>query len=217
MNRKHKTLKWGIALVSSMLTLNLSAQSSLIDYQSDKVDLGMGVEQSQMLTTASVEVVSGDELQKTAAISLKEALYGKLLGLTVLRPGGTVSDYSSGAVFNIRGQQTTTENGVLVLVDGIERSIEYLTVDEVESVTVLKDAAAVALLGYQGVNGAILVKTKRGVEGRQISVSYDHKFTFNPKVANFVDAPTYANALNQARVNDGLAPMYNDYELQAFC
>lgn len=51
MNRKHKTLKWGIALVSSMLTLNLSAQSSLIDYQSDKVDLGMGVEQSQMLTT----------------------------------------------------------------------------------------------------------------------------------------------------------------------
>ena len=59
MNRKHKTLKWGIALVSSMLTLNLSAQSSLIDYQSDKVDLGMGVEQSQMLTTASVEVVSG--------------------------------------------------------------------------------------------------------------------------------------------------------------
>ena len=216
MNRKHKTLKWGIALVSSMLTLNLSAQSSLIDYQSDKVDLGMGVEQSQMLTTASVEVVSGDELQKTAAISLKEALYGKLLGLTVLRPGGTVSDYSSGAVFNIRGQQTTTENGVLVLVDGIERSIEYLTVDEVESVTVLKDAAAVALLGYQGVNGAILVKTKRGVEGRQISVSYDHKFTFNPKVANFVDAPTYANALNQARVNDGLAPMYNDYELQAF-
>ena len=87
MNRKHKTLKWGIALVSSMLTLNLSAQSSLIDYQSDKVDLGMGVEQSQMLTTASVEVVSGDELQKTAAISLKEALYGKLLGLTV-----TVSD-----------------------------------------------------------------------------------------------------------------------------
>ena len=66
MNRKHKTLKWGIALVSSMLTLNLSAQSSLIDYQSDKVDLGMGVEQSQMLTTASVEVVSGDELQKTA-------------------------------------------------------------------------------------------------------------------------------------------------------
>lgn len=216
MNRKHKTLKWGIALVSSMLTLNLSAQSSLIDYQSDKVDLGMGVEQSQMLTTASVEVVSGDELQKTAAISLKEALYGKLLGLTVLRPGGTVSDYSSGAVFNIRGQQTTTENGVLVLVDGIERSIEYLTIDEVESVTVLKDAAAVALLGYQGVNGAILVKTKRGVEGRQISVSYDHKFTFNPKVANFVDAPTYANALNQACVNDGLAPMYNDYELQAF-
>ena len=48
MNRKHKTLKWGIALVSSMLTLNLSAQSSLIDYQSDKVDLGLGVAESDV-------------------------------------------------------------------------------------------------------------------------------------------------------------------------
>ena len=75
----------------------------------------MGVEQSQMLTTASVEVVSGDELQKTAAISLKEALYGKLLGLTVLRPGGTVSDYSSGAVFNIRGQQIYVGEYVLLV------------------------------------------------------------------------------------------------------
>ena len=64
MNRKHKTLKWGIALVSSVLTLNLSAQSSLIDYQSDKVDLGMGVEQSQMLTTASVEAVSAMSCKK---------------------------------------------------------------------------------------------------------------------------------------------------------
>ena len=80
MNRKHKTLKWGIALVSSMLTLNLSAQSSLIDYQSDKVDLGMGVEQSQMLTTASVEVVSGDELQKNGRYFFERGSLWKIVG-----------------------------------------------------------------------------------------------------------------------------------------
>lgn len=217
MNRKHKTLKLSIALVSSILSLNMSAQSSLIDYKSDKVDLGMGIEQSQLLTTAAVEVVSGEELQKTAAISLKEALYGKLLGLNVYKPGGTPVTYGSGATFNIRGQQSTSENNVLILVDGIERSIEYMTVDEVESVTVLKDAAAVSLLGYQGINGAILVKTKRGeIEGREISVSYDHKFTFNPKVAEFVDAATYAQAINKGRANDGLSPIYNAYELDAF-
>ena len=80
-------------------------------------------------------------MQKQPLLLERGSLW-KIVGLTA---SGTVSDYSSGAVFNIRGQQTTTENGVLVLVDGIERSIEYLTVDEVESVTVLKDAAAVAL------------------------------------------------------------------------
>lgn len=217
MNRKHKTLKLSIALVSSILSLNMSAQSSLVDYKSDKVDLGMGIEQSRLLTTAAVEVVSGEELQKTAAISLKEALYGKLLGLNVYKPGGTPVTYGSGATFNVRGQQSTSENNVLILVDGIERSIEYMTVDEVESVTVLKDAAAVSLLGYQGVNGAVLVKTKRGeIEGREISVSYDHKFTFNPKVAEFVDAATYAQAINKGRANDGLSPIYNAYELDAF-
>ena len=101
-------------------------------------------------------------MKKTAAITLKEALSGKLLGLTALNKRGFAGDYGDGATMNIRGVQSTSENGVLILVDGIERSIDYLTLDEVESVTVLKDAAAVALYGYEGVNGAVLVKTKRG-------------------------------------------------------
>ena len=157
------------------------------------------------------------ELKKTAAITLKDALYGKLLGLTALKKGGFSGDYGYGATMNIRGVQSTSENGVLILVDGIERSIDYLTLDEVESVTVLKDAAAVALYGYEGVNGALLVKTKRGTANQnKVSVSYDHKFTFDLKVTNFVDAYTYARAINQARNYDGLSPMYNDYELNAF-
>lgn len=217
MKRKNKILKLSLIAIFTTLASNIYAQSTLIDYKADKVDLGMGIEQSKLLTTAATQVISSDELQKTAAISLKEALYGKLLGLTVLNPGGFAGTYGAGATFNIRGKQTTSENNVLILVDGIERSIEYMTIDEVESVTVLKDAAAVALLGYQGTNGAILVKTKRGTtNGHQISVSYDHKFTFNPSIADFVDAHTYGQAANKARTNDGLSPMYNDYELNAF-
>ncbi len=217
MNEKHKFLKQGLAVVLMTSALNMYSQSSLIDYKNGTVDLGLGIEQSQLLTTAAVQVISGEELQKTAAISLKEALYGKLLGLTVLKPGGDPTTYGSGVTFNIRGVQSTSESGVLILVDGIERSIEYLSVSEVESVSVLRDAAAVALLGYQGTNGAILIKTKRGIStGHEVSVSYDHKFTFNPRVADFVDGYTYAKALNAARMNDGLSPAYNDYELNAF-
>ena len=217
MKRHHKILKLSLAAVCATVTLNMNAQSSLVDYKNGKVDLGMGIEQSQLLSTAATQTISGEELEKTAAISLKDALYGKLLGLTALKQGGFSGSDGYGATLNVRGNQTTSENNLLILVDGIERSIDYITVAEVESVTVLKDAAAVALFGYQGTNGAILVKTKRGITtGNKISVSYDHKFTFNPKVADFVDGYTYANAINKARANDGLSPMYNDYELNAF-
>ena len=207
-----------LVALCALVTFDANAQSSLVDYKEGKVDLGMGIEQNKLLSTAATETISGEELQKTAAISLKDALYGRLLGLTALKNGGFSGENGYGATMNIRGTQTTTENNLLILVDGIERSIDYMTLDEVESVTILKDAAATALYGYQGVNGAILVKTKRGTnDGKHhVSVSYDHKFTFNPKVADFVDAYTYANAINKARANDGLTPMYNAYELNAF-
>ena len=209
---KLSIVAFGIAIMPS-----LQAQDSLLDYETGTVDLGLGIKQSQLLTTASTYTVSGEELKKTAALTLKDALYGKLLGLTTLKKGGFSGDYAYGATMNIRGIQSTGENGVLVLVDGIERSIEYITLDEVESVTVLKDAAAVALYGYEGVNGALLVKTKRGTANQNtVSASYEHKFTFAPKIAEFVDAYTYARAINQARAYDGLSAMYNDYELNAY-
>lgn len=213
-NRIKIRIGWTAACV--MIVLNIHAQSALIDYDR-QIDLGLGISQSQLLSTAATQTITGEELQKTAAISLKDALYGRLLGLTALKNGGFSGDYGYGANMNIRGTQTTSENNMLILVDGIKRGIDYMTVEEVESVTVLRDAASVALLGYEGVNGAILVKTKRGRSDKQVlRVSYDHKFTFNPKVADFVDAYTYANAMNKARANDGLSPMYNAYELKAF-
>lgn len=215
---KRLTIKMSLTALCAAATLNINAQSTLTDYKKGKVDLGMGVERDLLMSTAATETISKEELQKTAAVSLKDALYGRLLGLTALKNGGFVGEYGYGANMSIRGNQTTTENNLLILVDGIERSIDYMTLDEVESVTILKDAAATALYGYQGANGAILVKTKRGTnDGKHhVSVSYDHKFTFNPSVADFVDAYTYANAINKARVNDGLTPMYNAYELNAF-
>lgn len=199
------------------VTTNGRAQSELVDYDNGIVDLGMGITQSQKLSTVASQTISGEELQKTAAISLKDALYGRLLGLTALKNGKFAGDNEYGARMNVRGTQTTSENKLLILVDGIERSIDYLTIDEIESVTVLRDGAATALYGYEGVNGAILIKTKRGTVDRiTVKAGYDHKFTFSPQIADFTDAATYAKAMNLARVNDGLTPMYNQTELDAF-
>lgn len=206
-------------LFVSMTTAN--AQNSLMDKDSVMIDLGFGVQQSLALSSAAVSIITSEELQQTAAINLSDALYGRLLGLTALKTGGFSGDDGYGAAWlNIRGFQSSGDfgNNVLILVDGMQRPIDRMTVDEVESVTVLKDAAAVALLGYQGVNGAILVKTKRGKEGKKLNIdaSYNHKFTFDPKIADFVNGYTYAQALNEARSNDGLSNAYSDLELELF-
>lgn len=162
-------------------------------------------------------VITAEELQHSSAINLSDALYGRLLGLTALKTGGFPSDDNYGAWFNIRGYQTTSDNNLLILVDGIQRPIDRLSVNEVESVTILKDGAALALLGYKGVNGAILVQTKRGKQEKMnVDVSYNHKFTFSPTVAKFVDGYTYASAMNEARSNDGLTPAYSAVELALF-
>ncbi len=193
---------------------SLTAQEN--DEGRSKVDLGFGVTQSKELSSASSMTIYAEDLLKTGAVNLQDALYGRLLGLNAFKNGGFSGDDNYGASFSIRGVQTTTENDILILVDGIERPIDRLDINEVESVTVLKDAAAVALYGYRGVNGVLSVKTKRGREGFSIDVGYDHKFEFKPDLPAMVDAYTYANALNQARANDNLSPAYNAYELDAF-
>ena len=215
--------------------LAVNAQVTLSDKQSQKVDLGYGVEQTEFLTTAAATTITAEELRRTSAISLADALYGKLLGLNAYQNTGFKGEEGRGATFNIRGTQTANKNGtqvfrngqwsdtpgeagILILVDGVERPIDRLSVEEVESVTVLKDAAAVALYGHEGVNGVLLVKTKRGTKDGKyhFKVGFSHKFQFDPQMADMVDAYTYANALNRARLNDGGTPAYTDAELEKF-
>ena len=196
----------------------VSAQVTLSDKQSQKVDLGYGVEQSEFSTTAATTTITAEELRRTSAISLADALYGKLLGLNAYQNTGFKGEEGRGATFNIRGVQTTGERDILILVDGVERPIDRLTVEEVESVTVLKDAAAVALYGHEAINGVLLVKTKHGSKDGKFhfKAGVSHKFQFDPEMADMVSAYDYAKALNQARANDGAAPAYTDAELQKF-
>ena len=195
-----------------------NAQVTLSDKESQKVDLGYGVEQSEFLTTAATTTITSEELRRTSAISLADALYGKLLGLNAYQNTGFKGEEGRGATFNIRGVQTTGERDILILVDGVERPIDRLSVEEVESVTVLKDAAAVALYGHEAINGVLLVKTKHGnKDGKyHFKAGYSHKFQFDPKTAEMVNAYDYANALNRARANDGAAAAYTDAEMQKF-
>ena len=200
------------------IPMAVNAQVTLSDKAAQKVDLGYGVEQSELLTTAAATTITAEELRRTSAISLAEALYGKILGLNAFQNTGFKGEEGRGATFNIRGVQTTGERDILILVDGVERPIDRLTVEEVESVTVLKDAAAVALYGHEAINGVLLVKTKHGTKDGKYNfkAGVSHKIQFDPQTADMVSAYDYARALNSARLNDGAAVAYTDAELQKF-
>ena len=214
---------FSLLLLVGALGTPVHAQVMLSD-KSSNVDLGYGIIQNEALSTVSSWTISGDELRQTAAINLAEALYGKLLGLTALNTGGFSGDESFGATLNIRGLQTfgqsgsaTTNNDVLILVDGFERPIDRLTVEEVESVTVLKDAAATAMYGHKGVNGVISIITKKGHIGdMQIKIGYSHKYTYGAEFAEMADAFTYASAMNKALQNEGSAPRYTQQVLDLY-
>lgn len=118
------------------------------------------------LTTSSISAIDGQDVEGNSVSSLGNILFGKIPGLFVQQTSGEPG--SDAPTFLIRGKHTFTgDNSPLVLVDGYPRDLNTLTVDEVESISVLKDAAATALYGMDGANGIILVTTKRGKAGKQ--------------------------------------------------
>lgn len=141
--------------------------------------------------------------------SLSQALQGGVTGISVSQetglPGGDA------AAVKIRGVSTLGNSDPLVLVDGIPMDMNNLDPNTIESVTVLKDAAAAAVYGARAANGVIVVKTKRGVVGK-VNVNYSgyagvQKATYMP---DFVDAPTYMGMVNEAYRNIGGDPVYSD-------
>ena len=165
--------------------------------------------------TSATSTVSGETLARRTSRDITESLFGYLPGLTSLQNSGLYAN--SGTSFYVRGLHSLTGSNPLVLVDGIERDATYLTPEEVEQVTVLKDAAAVALYGYKGANGAINITTKRGkYNSKEITFTYDHLFSWNARRPKFVDGYTYALAHNEALGREGSADKYSAEELNAY-
>ena len=164
--------------------------------------------------TAAVSVIKADKTDRRSAKNIGNSILGEGNGLISLQNGGRYA--AQNPTFYVRGLQTSSNNSPLILVDGIERDITSIAPEEVENVTILKDAAAVALYGYKGTNGAINIITKRGkYESRSIKVTYDHLFNTIANKPKFVDAYTYGMAINEARINDGLSARYSTQELNA--
>ncbi|WP_457129475.1 TonB-dependent receptor [Mucilaginibacter sp. HD30] len=127
-------------------------------------------EQKKASVVGAITQVTGKDLQRTGGVTnLGMALTGNLPGLVTTSSSGQPGSEDPQIV--IRGVTSWNSSAPLILVDGIERSINAIDISSVESVSVLKDASATAVYGVRGANGVILITTKRGVEGKaQVSV-----------------------------------------------
>lgn len=168
--------------------------------------------------TGSFSTIKGEELEKYPSGGFTGALTGKLSGLTVLQGGGQPN--GDGAGLFIRGRNTLSGNSPIFVVDGIVSptlDLNMMDPKTIESITVLKDAAACALYGFQGASGVILITTKRGVIGKpKVSYSSDFSIQQPTRKPKMLHSWEYASLRNQALINDGLTPEFRESEILAY-
>ncbi|MFT4154594.1 SusC/RagA family TonB-linked outer membrane protein [Parafilimonas sp.] len=182
---------------------------------SDVVVVGYGTQKKTSLT-ASVSAIKGTEIQRQPVSDISNALGGRVSGVLFTQGSGQAGN--DAATIMIRGMGTNGSASPLLIVDGVPRNYSQLNPDDIESISILKDAAAVAPYGMGGANGVILVTTKRGKSGKPV-LSYDGYVGIqNPTViTHFVNSYQYATLKNVAAVNAGATIMpFTDDDLQKY-
>ncbi len=160
--------------------------------------------QKKVTMTGAISSVGGDQLIKIPTGNIGNMLAGMMTGVSSVQnsgqPGGDDPDLF---VRGVQGLNTATSKP-LCLVDGVERSFNQLDPNEIESITVLKDASSTAVFGVRGANGVILVTTKRGKTGKvSISGSGSYSIQYPTRMPEFADSYTYALYHNECNTNDG--------------
>lgn len=191
-----------IKLQPSMKTLN------------DVVVVGYGTQKKENLT-GSVGIVNTQDLESRPLTNTGQALQGTVSGVYALQSSGKPGDDNT--VIDIRGVGTFGDNSPLVLVDGFPGAIGDVNPNDVQSISVLKDAASSAIYGNRAANGVILITTKRGSAGK-VRVNYSgyagiQSPTRLPKVLNSVQ---YTTLHNEADINSGAPPTYPDSIIQKY-
>ena len=214
--------KRNIFVLSLLTGLSLSAEAQTDStaltgnaFADQVVEIGGNRDLTRAQTTAAVSVITGNMVDRRSSKNIGNSIIGQGNGLISLDGAGIY--YAANPTFYVRGLQSLSTSTPLILVDGIERDITLVSPDEVDHVTILKDAAAVALYGYKGANGAIQIVTKRGkYNSSSIRVNYDHLMNYQINRPKFVSGYTYALAMNEALVNEGATARYSQEELNAF-
>lgn len=198
--------------VSGRGYVEITIDPDIISLQ-DVVVVGYGV-QKKVNMTGAVSSVSTDELDGKPIINALEGLQGTTPGF-IIRQGSSTP--GSSPSMNIRGLNTMNNNDPLVIIDGIEGSLANLNPNDIDRISILKDASSTAIYGSRASNGVVLVTTKTGKNGK-VEIAYDFNYGFQqptslPKVA---DSWIYAELYNEAAVNSGRSTKFTAEDIAGF-
>lgn len=161
--------------------------------------------------SSAIETVDMEKAQTRPIAKLQEAFSGTVPGV-ILNKNSSVPGGSSS--LNIRGVSTLQNSAPLVIVDGIEQSMDDIDPTQVQSMTVLKDAAAASMYGSRGANGVVVIETKRGETGNfKVNVNTWGAILSSIEKPDFVGAYDYAILTNEAHAAQGLSPAFTDSEI----
>ena len=204
--------------VAGRKSVNVEMQEN-VQTLSEVVVVGYGSQKKETLTGA-ISGIKGDALLKSPNASISNSLAGSIPGISSVQSSGEPG--ADDAKIYVRGVGSLTESGAtpLILVDGVERSFFQMDPNEIESVSVLKDASATAVFGVRGANGVILVTTKRGMEGKaKISITSSVGVQTPTRIVDIADSYTHALMKNMKDRNDGVSEenlVFTPYDLERF-
>lgn len=194
-----------------VLKISLIEDTKQLD---EVVIVGFGT-QKKVNLTGSVGTVDVEALESRPVVNATQALQGLVPGLQISTSGGSLETKSS---INVRGVGTIGEGSSgspLILIDGMEGDINSINPQDIENISVLKDAASSSIYGSRAPFGVILVTTKRGKTGKA-SINYNNNFRWNDpiKMPKQMDSYTFATFYNDGRVNAGQSPFFTTEHLQ---
>lgn len=188
------------------LNVNLKVDSELLE---EVVVVGYGVQKKVNLTGSVSTVNFADQAETRPVTNVSSALAGLSSGVSVLQGSGRPGE--DNATIRIRGVGTLNNSDPLVIIDGMEGDLNMLNPTDIESISVLKDAASASIYGSRAANGVILVTTKKGNKDR-INISYSGNFSI-AKPGNLVDLvsdyPSYMRLMNESARNTGSPEVYS--------
>lgn len=200
-------------LIKYQKTVNVTLKESSASMLDEVVITGTGA-QKKLTVTGAISTVNLDDIKSTASTNLSNTLAGNVAGVLAMQTSGQPGKNTS--EFWIRGISTFgASSSALVLVDGFERSLDEVNIEDIESFSVLKDASATAIYGPRGANGVVLITTKHGKAGKiNISAKLETSYNTRTITPEFADGYTYASMMNEARITRNQEPIYQPDELE---